>query len=734
MIGKRITSARALWAAADSGGPVGSRDGQITWPVRSGAVPSLAGGFSAREETAADLGAALVTGAVVVLVPDRRAGMAPGGWLESCGKTQLAVSVAGALWQSRRVELLVWIVATSRESVLSGLAEAAVDALGAAAGDEGEALAARFLGWMHETSRPWLVVFDDVTDVADLTGLWPAGQAGRVLVTTSDPAARSSEQGALVHPVGVFSPHEAMSYLMSRLAADPDKRLGAIDLVGDLGYEPMALAQASAVIMNSAMSCRDYQDRFVRSRERMTEAAAAVTWAISAEHANQLSPDGSAHSVLALASLLDGRGIPAAVFTAPAAREYLAAGNGDPADQERARAAVLTAERVGLLSVDRSSTVTMARMSGVVQAAVRAAMPGPALEPTARVAADALVQLWPEDEQPGWLASALRSCTASLTEATGELLWAGGCHPVLMRAGLSLDRAHLSGPAVAYWSQLSAVSNRILGRGHPDTLTASEQLAGAYLRAGRAAEAASRIRWVLTERVRVLGPDHPSATAARLNLGRALMALHNYADAVPVLERAAGDYERVRGLDQFETLAARDELAAAYHAAGQYDGAIDLYRQTLASRESLQGRQHPATMTTRQRLADAYLADDRPKEAISHYKRVLGDRERVLGPDHLDTIAARGNLGSAYQAAGRMAAALQLHEQTRAGYERALGADHPDTLASSVHLAHTYYAVGRVTDAVTMLRRTLALSERALAAGDPLTQAVRQSLANISGG
>jgi tetratricopeptide (TPR) repeat protein len=733
-MGKPITSAHAWWAAADSGGPVGSRDGQITWPVRSGAVPSLAGGFSAREETAADLGAALVTGAVVVLVPDRRAGVAPGGWLEACGKTQLAVSVAGALWQSRRVELLVWIVATSRESVLSGLAEAAVDATGAPPGGDGEALAARFLGWLHETSRPWLVVFDGLADVADLEGLWPAGPTGRVLVTTSDPAACSGEQGALVHPVGVFSPHEAMSYLMSRLAADPDKRLGAIDLVGDLGYEPLALAQASAVIVSSAMSCRDYQDRFVRGRARAAEAAAAVTWAISAEHANALSPDGTAHGVLALASLLDGHGIPAAFFTAPAAREYLAAGDGEAATGEQARAALLTAERVGLLSVDHSNTVAMARMSGVVQVAVRAELAGQALEPAARAAADALAQVWPGDEKPAWLASALRSCAASLTAAAGELLWDHGCHPLLFRTGESLDASRLTGSAVAYWAQLSAMSNRILGRAHPDTLTASERLAGGYLRAGRAAEAVSRVRWVLTERVRVLGPEHPSAIAARLNLGRALMALHNYRDAVTVLDRAASDYERIRGLDQPDTLAARDELAAAHRAAGRYADAIGLYRQTLASRESLQGTQHPDTVTTRQRLADAYLADDRPKEAISHARRVLSDTERALGPDDLDTIAARGMLASAYQAAGRTAAALQLHEQTREGYERALGPEHPDTLASSAKLAHAYYAAGRVTDAVTMLRQTLALSERALPPGDPLTRAVRQSLANISGG
>jgi GAF domain-containing protein len=65
-------------------------------------VPSLADGFCARPETAADLAAALVTGAVVVLVPARIAGEWPGGWLESCGKTQLAGE--GRAWPQPEIE------------------------------------------------------------------------------------------------------------------------------------------------------------------------------------------------------------------------------------------------------------------------------------------------------------------------------------------------------------------------------------------------------------------------------------------------------------------------------------------------------------------------------------------------------------------------------------------------------------------------------------------------------
>ena len=78
-----------------------------------------------RAETAADLAAALVTGTVVVLAPARVAGERPGGWLESCGKTQLAVCLAESLWQARRLELLIWVTCTNRASVLSGYVEAA---------------------------------------------------------------------------------------------------------------------------------------------------------------------------------------------------------------------------------------------------------------------------------------------------------------------------------------------------------------------------------------------------------------------------------------------------------------------------------------------------------------------------------------------------------------------------------------------------------------------------------
>jgi tetratricopeptide (TPR) repeat protein len=718
---------------------MGPRRGQVLWPVRSGVMPALADRFGARAERVADLAAALVAEAVAVLVPVRVAGDGPGGWLESCGKTQLAVSIAELMWQSGRLELLLWVTASSRASVLSGYAEAAVAAMGADPDSDGEVIAQRFADWLGRTSQPWLVVLDDVRSTADLDGLWPAGPAGRVLITTADPSAFSDERGVLVHPVEVFSPREALILLASRLAADQGKLDGAEDLAAELGYEPAAIAQASAVIAGSAQSCREYRDCFARRRTELTgtarpaQPAASITWLISADHAARLS-SGAARDLLTLAALLDGHGIPGEALTAPAVRDYLARGEtaGQP-DQARAREALLAAERAGLLELGPVGGTSMAWMGRAVQAAVRATTPAEALHRAATAAADALLQVWPSDEQPAWLVRSLRECAASLRDVSGDLLWANDCHPVLLRAGQSIDQTRLASISIAYWDDLAAASDRLLGQGHPDTLTTRERLAAAYLAADQPAQAVSWFQWVLTERVRLFGPDHPSAIAARRDFGHALVAANQFGEAVAVLGKVVGDCERVRGNDQLETLEARDELAAAYYAAGLFPDAIRVLRHTLASRERIQGQQHRDTERTRQKLADAYLADGRIKPALSLYKHVLSDRERFLGPDHLDTIAVRAILGSAYHSSGRMASALQLREESRAAYERVIGADHPDTLASSADLARTYYAVGRLTDAMTLVRDTLERCERTLPPDDPLTQAVRQNLAAMAG-
>ena len=117
----------------------------------SGIVPPLADAYYPRPETGPDLASRLRPGETVVLVPgDETDGPdAQGG----TGKTQLAVAFAHAMWNSRAVEVLVWVNAARRESVITGFAQAANTVDAGDPAEDAEVAAARFVSWLAHTRR-----------------------------------------------------------------------------------------------------------------------------------------------------------------------------------------------------------------------------------------------------------------------------------------------------------------------------------------------------------------------------------------------------------------------------------------------------------------------------------------------------------------------------------------------------------------------------------------------------
>ncbi len=125
--------------------------------------------------------------------------------------------------------------------------------------------------------------------------------------------------------------------------------------------------------------------------------------------------------------------------------------------------------RAGLVTINPASTTRTVQVHPAIQAMTRGIIPAPELERAVRCAADALLQSWPADPVPPRLAQALRDCTISLRECSGDLLWAPETHPVLMQAGRSLDSDEISGPGLAYWQEMLETSTRVLGAGpYPD--------------------------------------------------------------------------------------------------------------------------------------------------------------------------------------------------------------------------------------------------------------------------
>jgi hypothetical protein len=136
----------------------------------------------------------------------------------------------------------------------------------------------------------------------------------------------------------------------------------------------------------------------------------------------------------------------------------------------------------------------------------------------------------------------------SLRRVAGDPLWTGGCPRLLLAAGQSLEAntAGLAGLALAWWRELTADRERLLGPAHPDTLAAGGHLADALLAAGQAAEAVTWSGWLLFSLASMLEPDHLAAIAAQVSMGRALTAAGQPGPALAALDEAAGRSERAR--------------------------------------------------------------------------------------------------------------------------------------------------------------------------------------------
>ena len=445
---------------------------------------------------------------------------------------------------------------------------------------------------------------------------------------------------------------ESLAYLTARLTTDPGQRTEALDLATDLDGQPLALGHATAAMICTGGSCRDYRGWFHDRRRRLASAdplsratdplagprgrapgsptspgPSPSTWPTRSR------PAGFARPMLALAALLDPAGIPGVVFTSPAACGYLSGHPAMPADPGHAREAVHNLARAGLVTINPASTTRTVQLHPLVQD------DGPGRDPGGRIRARGEVRggrALPGVARPAGPAATGPGTAGLRDPAPGarrrRAVAAGGPPGAYCRAGESLSSGEVSGAAVAYWLALLDTAARVLGPAHPQTLLCRDGLAAAYEAAGRLDEALAVHERTLAERQQGLGNDHPDTLASCGHLARVYAAADRHSDALPQYERVVADREWVLGARHPDTLAARSDLAAAYLAAGRQDQALPLYEQTLADLERSLGPAHPETLAARAGLAQAYHAAGQLKQAVPLYERSPGRAGTDPGP------------------------------------------------------------------------------------------------------
>ncbi|WP_236670087.1 tetratricopeptide repeat protein [Streptomyces antimycoticus] len=672
----------------------------VTWPHQVGVLPRRADCFQDRA-AAEQLQQAVADGSAAarcqVLV-----GM--GG----VGKTQLAVHHARALWQAGGAELLVWVSAGTRTAIVSAYAQAAAEVLGT--DHSGTEKAARaFLAWLEPrhgaSQRSWLIVLDDLTDPADLRGLWPpASPHGRTLITTRRRDAAMGGSGRRLVPVGLFTSDEATAYLTAGLAAhgrtEPAGQLAA--LAADLGYLPLALSQAVAYLIDADLDCVAYRTRLADRAHTLVDllpdasglpdnqsVSVAAAWSLSLDHADQLPPVGLARPMLQLIAVLDPNGIPSPVLTNISVLAHLTQHRAGTAGQSHLEAATAQDAERALRALHRLSLVDhtprnvhqAVRVHQLVQRATRDTLTRTTRDHLVRTAANALFLVWPDIERDTALGQAMRANTTALTRYAEEALYQSDrVHPVLHRAGHSLGKSGQVTAAIDHFQQLGSAAHRHLGPDHPDTLDVRASIAHWQGKAGDAAGAASAYEQLLTDYLRVSGPDHLDTLNVRGAIADWRGKAGDAAGAARAYTHLLADSLRVLGPDHLRTLVSRASIADWQARAGNAADAARAYKEVLADYLRVLGPDDPFALWSRVRMAHRRGEAGDAVGAVSDLEQLSADYLRVLGPDHPDTLNARARIAHWRGEAGDPAGAANAFEQLLTDYLRVLGPDHPDTL------------------------------------------------------
>ena len=532
--------------------------------------------------------------------------------MHGCGKSQLASDLAQQC-EKQGWSLVAWINAASRESVQSDLAELAqrlpIDRSDEPTQDQ---LINRCLDYFksaNATDR--LIVFDNVEDINDLTGLVPRGDGLRVVATTTNEYGWKNQSWDQIK-IGVFSREDSIEFY-EQMLAEREWVLGPDDPDTLNARNNLAVAYKSAGRLAEAI---ELYEQVLAERERV----------LGADHPDTLTVRNNLAGAYKSAGRLD-EAIDAWEELLPDCQRVLGADHPDTLAVRNNLAVAyysvgrfgeavelfeqVLAERKRLLGSDHPDTLNTRNNLAVAYDSV-----GRFSE-----AVDAWEELLPD-------------CQRVL----------GADHPdtlaVRNNLAVAYDSVGRFGEAIELFERVLAEQERVLGPDHPDTLVARNNLAGAYDSVGRFGEAIELYE-------RVLGPDHPDTLTTRHNLAFAYHSAGHFDEAIELYERVLADRVRVLGPDHPDTLTTRNNLAVAYHSVGRFGEAIELFERVLADRVRVLGPDHPDTLNARDNLALAYDSAGHLAEAIDAWEELLPDCQRVLGLEHPLTKQVEKNLEAA---------------------------------------------------------------------------------------
>ena len=533
----------------------------------------------------------------------------------------------------------------------------------------------------------WLLIFDNVPDLAAIEAFLPPAGRGRVLIT-SQSGLWPSGQGI---EVGVLSTADAADFLI-KCTGDPDHQ-SADTLARELDGLPLALEQAAAYIQATGDNVAGYlallqlrrSDMLARGEPTGYRKTVATTWALAFDRLLQTSPEGV--GLLRLIAFYASEAIPLRLLLHPIA------GLGGQLDQQVSRPLI---RLLGDALVARDAIAALRRYALVTPAG------------EGSVSLHRLVQAVTVDQMSESLASGWRRAAAATVEAAlpanpklpstwpafAALLPHAQAALAPHAAGLARVADYLgrSGSYLAareLYQKLADAQRQQLGAEDPGTLSSLNGLARWTGQTGDKALAPRHARRVVADRRTRAGPG-TSADPGNPQF-------HRQVDGEPGDPAAARDLfgallrveERVLGPEDPETIDTRAAFARWTGEAGNPAEARALIRRGVADRGA-GPRSRPSTNPGYPVVHCALDRKRRRPDRRPEPARLADPHiERALGPEHPRTLAYQDHLAYWTWQAGDAAKAQDMFAKLLPIVERVLGPEHRQTQGTRVNLARS---------------------------------------------
>ena len=538
--------------------------------------------------------------------------------LGGVGKTQVALEFAYTVKKTQPEYSVFWMPALSMESFEQACTEIARTlGISQAAEDKEDVkeLVRRQLS--SERAGRWLLIVDNADDMEIVTGseqvrgiadYLPHSEEGLVVFTTRTQEAAVALAISDVIILEAMSRQEAVDLLKSSLIRKDllNSDSNTTDLLDELTYLPLAIAQAAAYINTKEIFISEYlqllrnteqdmvsllsREFYDGTRYRGSKNAVATTWLVSFNQI--LKHDPAAADLLSFMSCIEPKAIPRSILPTVELEEEMVHAIGTLC------AYALVVRRADEETYDLHRLVHMATRVWLGEH-------GLAAEKTEKAIRHVRV-VFPSDDWEyralwrAYLPHALKLVKSKegkeVVERYDLCLWIGRCLQVDGRVG----------EAVRWLEECVRERCKIFEADNADLLASQHVLAIAYQADGQVGKAVQLLEHVVAVREKVLTEEHPSRLASQHALARAYQADGQVGKAVQLLEHVVAVQEKVLTEEHPSQLASQHALSLAYRADRQVGKAIKLLEHVVAVKAKVLRDGHPSRVISQNVLAAMY--------------------------------------------------------------------------------------------------------------------------------